>query len=405
MLWAACGGENPLWGIEVRGGPELAEDPAGAGESWRLVRLWTRLALALVLLAEHGITYGWRAWVSWSLEGGFALFAAVALLWRYRSPASGALLELCLDTIFFLSISHFSLDHGSWLDAGFCLYVMMAAAVFHGWRETCLVAAVSVSVFVAAPPLHDEGLGMVSVTGALACVLAYRRNRIERLLERRSAETDQLRLRLGTVVEAERQRLAGDFHDGPLQQFIGLQMRLEVLRRTLERDAAAGKKELADLQETAKSQVRELRAFLKALRPTQVSRDGLESALQQTVGEFRKDSGIDAVLHGEGFGPHDLTERTTELLQIIREALHNVQKHSRASRVAVHAARASNGFEISIEDDGAGFPFSGGYSLTELEALGIGPGSIKRRVRNLGGDLTLESHPGRGAALRIRIPA
>jgi len=59
---------------------------------------------------------------------------------------------------------------------------------------------------------------------------------------------------------------------------------------------------------------------------------------------------------------------------------------------------------IEIEDDGTGFPFSGNYDLGEMEALRIGPGSIKRRVRSLGGELVANSRPGHGATLRIRIP-
>ena len=67
-------------------------------------------------------------------------------------------------------------------------------------------------------------------------------------------------------------------------------------------------------------------------------------------------------------------------------------------------ARIAGGIEISIDDDGSGFPFSGAFSLEELEALHLGPVSIKRRVGELGGDLTVESRPGRGASLRIRVP-
>jgi signal transduction histidine kinase len=61
--------------------------------------------------------------------------------------------------------------------------------------------------------------------------------------------------------------------------------------------------------------------------------------------------------------------------------------------------------EIAVEDDGSGFPFSGTYTLDELELLRLGPKSIQRRVRTLGGDLTLDSRPTAGATLKIRIPA
>ncbi len=71
-----------------------------------------------------------------------------------------------------------------------------------------------------------------------------------------------------------------------------------------------------------------------------------------------------------------------------------------AISVGVHDHR----IEIKAEDNGAGFPFSGSFHLDELELLRLGPVSIKRRVRMLGGDLQLESKPGQGASIEIRIP-
>jgi signal transduction histidine kinase len=390
----------------VKPGSEPYEESFASVQAWHLVRSWARLAIALTIFSDHWISHARHLWASWPLEASFVGYALVALIWGYRHHASRALLGLCLDTIFYLSIAQFGADHSLWLDAVFYLYLMLSAGVFHGWREACLIFVVCAVTFLVSPSEHDDRLmAVITVAGILGSVLAFRGSRIERLLASRSAEADQLRLSLGTVVDAERQRIAGDFHDGPLQQFIGLQMRLEVLARILQKDTAAGGRDLADLQQTAKSQVRELRAFLRGLRPSLAPGNGLVAVLRQAVDDFQKDTGTAAVFQSEGLADHELNERTTELAQIVREALHNVQKHAGASRVAVHAARAGDGYVISIDDNGDGFVFSGAYSLAELEALGIGPGSIKRRVRGLGGELALESHPGRGSALRIRVPA
>jgi signal transduction histidine kinase len=72
--------------------------------------------------------------------------------------------------------------------------------------------------------------------------------------------------------------------------------------------------------------------------------------------------------------------------------------------VAVTAERTGKVLTVAVADDGTGFSFSGAYTLEELELLRMGPGSIKQRVRKLGGELVVESRPGRGAELRIRIP-
>ena len=95
---------------------------------------------------------------------------------------------------------------------------------------------------------------------------------------------------------------------------------------------------------------------------------------------------------------------TSDVLQMLREALHNVQKHSAATRVAVALEKTDRGLEISVDDNGHGFNFAGTYSLEELELLRLGPASLKRRARSLNADLIVESRPGRGAGLKFRIP-
>ena len=89
---------------------------------------------------------------------------------------------------------------------------------------------------------------------------------------------------------------------------------------------------------------------------------------------------------------------------MLREALHNVQKHASATRVAVAMEKTDRGLEISVDDNGHGFNFAGTYSLEELELLRLGPASLKRRARGLNADLLLESRPGRGAGVKFRIP-
>jgi signal transduction histidine kinase len=91
-------------------------------------------------------------------------------------------------------------------------------------------------------------------------------------------------------------------------------------------------------------------------------------------------------------------------MAMIREALHNVQKHAAATRVAVTLEKTDRGLEIAVDDNGHGFSFAGTYSLEELELLRLGPESLKRRVRSLNAELQLESRPGRGAGLKVKIP-
>jgi signal transduction histidine kinase len=240
----------------------------------------------------------------------------------------------------------------------------------------------------------------------LACLCALYKSRFEagsaRLVQRFREESDRSR----QARDADRHKLAGDFHDGPLQAFISVQMRLEVLRKLLERDPRAAAEELHELQEISMSQITELRGFLRGIRPVEVGEGGLVSCLSRMVADFQKHTGITATFQsGDSPDLQPSPEASAEIVQIVREALNNVQKHSRATRIAVALNRLGKSIEVSVEDNGVGFPFSGSFNLDEQELLRIGPFSIQKRVRNLKGELIVESRPERGSGLKVRISA
>jgi signal transduction histidine kinase len=82
----------------------------------------------------------------------------------------------------------------------------------------------------------------------------------------------------------------------------------------------------------------------------------------------------------------------------------NVRKHSGATSVSVNLLEAEGRWELIVEDDGAGFPFAGRVSQKDLDAAGRAPAIIRERVRLINGELTIESRPGRGSRLEVRVP-
>jgi signal transduction histidine kinase len=181
-------------------------------------------------------------------------------------------------------------------------------------------------------------------------------------------------------------------------------MRIEILRKLFDRDTNAGLQDLKQLQTLAQSQVRDLRTFLHSMRPVDLDGGNLVVALRRTVESFQKESGIPVTFVSASTPVGLPPEVTMEVLQMLREALHNVQKHAAATRVAVGLERTDRGLEISVDDNGHGFNFAGAYSLDELELLRLGPASLKRRARSINADLLLESRPGSGAGIKFRIP-
>ena len=93
-----------------------------------------------------------------------------------------------------------------------------------------------------------------------------------------------------------------------------------------------------------------------------------------------------------------------ELARIVQEALVNVRKHSSAQQALVRLSDNRERSQLTIEDNGRGFSFSGRLSQSELEKIGKGPMVIRERVRLIEGELTIESNPGQGARLEIIVP-
>ena len=204
--------------------------------------------------------------------------------------------------------------------------------------------------------------------------------------------------------ERERYRVAQDFHDGPLQSVISFQMRVHTIRKILERDPAAAADELDQLQELARRQVADMRTFVNSMRPVEVDTSSLTAAARRLVDDFQKESGVPVTFVGgeEPVGPPG--KIGVDILQLIREALHNIHKHAQATHVLFSLEQSDSDVLIAVSDNGKGYRFGGKYTLQELEQLRLGPHSIKQRMRALGGDLVLESQPGHGTSLRLKIP-
>ena len=315
------------------------------------------------------------------------------------------LLALFADTVYFLVLAGFVGGILPWLTAVFYLLLMAEATAFFRPVEVFLVAAVA-SVFCLLGP---DGRSIpiartVVVAGIMTCAGSLWRRRLDGTISTLRAQAIEMQKAKEKALEDERQRIASDFHDGPLQSFISLQMRLDIVRRLLERNIASGLEDLRQLQALAQSQVRELRAFLNSMRPADIDGANLMASARRAAEHFQKESGIPVTFLGSNSQVGLPRETTGEVLQMLREALHNVQKHSGATRVAVAVDKTDRGLEVSVDDNGRGFTFSGAYSLEELELLRLGPASLKRRARALNAELVLESRPGRGAGLKFRIP-
>jgi signal transduction histidine kinase len=366
---------------------------------------WARVVVVAAALVLSLVFPPDRATAFRVLVGAFLICSVVALTRREALTGVVGLVALLIDTAFFLALAGLGSQHFVWMASAFFLYLLTEALVLYTSTELIAVAGVCV-VFGAVLPYGVLRMlePTVVVAGTLACCFAIFQGRQNSAVEEMNRRVAEAQTAAEKAREAERQRIASDFHDGPLQSFIALQMRLEILRKVIDRDFQAGIADLKELQSVAQGQVRDLRTFLHSMRPVDVEGGNFVATARRMAESFQKESGLPVTFLGTNAPVGLPQETTTEVLQMVRESLVNVQKHAGATRVAISLDNSDKGLEISIEDNGHGFPFAGNYNLEELELLRLGPASLRRRARSLNAELLLESRPGRGAGLKFRIP-
>ena len=178
----------------------------------------------------------------------------------------------------------------------------------------------------------------------------------------------------------ERARVARELHDGATQTMLGLEMRLDVLRRKAEAVDQGVARELGELQDIARAGTADLRELADVLRPATVDGRGLGVELEDLVRRFRRNNGIDASFEWAA-GRIALGHRQShDAYRLAQEALANVRRHSGATRVRVRMEADASGALLIVEDNGKGLGFEGHLSHEELSADHKGPRVLRERL-------------------------
>jgi PAS domain S-box-containing protein len=200
--------------------------------------------------------------------------------------------------------------------------------------------------------------------------------------------------------EDERKRLARDLHDELGQQLTALRLKLELLGG-LREGVAELRAQIDEAQAIAESIDAGVDFIAWELRPAMLDDLGLYAASERFLDEWSKHSGVKI----EFIAPEDANERfATEteinLYRIVQEALNNIRKHARAGRAGVLFDTRGGSINLVIEDDGSGFDPENG----EITGKGLGLIGIRERAALIGGTVQIESSPGRGTTVYVRVP-
>ena len=224
------------------------------------------------------------------------------------------------------------------------------------------------------------------------------------MAEREQAELarEALRRQLLHAQEEERRRIARELHDQMGQNLTALNVGLKSL---LDRQSRSGLgSRVQRLQELATQTARDLHRVAVELRPAALDDLGLVKAIRALTEAWSTHYGIEVDFEAREYQPSGVSsEIETILYRIIQEALNNVAKHSGATRVALVLRHKADDVHAIIEDDGCGFNARVGCQSRNGSGR-LGLLGIEERLSLIGGTLHIESAPGRGATLIVRIP-
>jgi signal transduction histidine kinase len=227
---------------------------------------------------------------------------------------------------------------------------------------------------------------------------------IEEAQRRRSADLRRFAGSVQRAQEEERRRISRELHDDLSQRLSGMKFAVEALDDDLGSEHPKVARRLRTLGRELDRSITEVRRISSNLRPSALDDFGLVSALRLLCREFQErfavetrcDAADDPALQA---GP----DAETALFRIAQEALSNVAKHARASRVLLRLTRHEDALELRVEDDGAGFPPDGPLP-PRTPGHGLGIVSMRERAELLGGTCTIASAPGTGTTVTITLP-
>jgi signal transduction histidine kinase len=243
----------------------------------------------------------------------------------------------------------------------------------------------------------------IACLGGLALALATIGStlRLERELERRfeesaqaRADLQQLSARLVRAQEDERRSLARELHDEIGQSLSGILM--EAGNAETARDPLDLRDRLRAISEIAGRTLNQVRDLALLLRPSMLDDFGLLPALNWQAREVSKRTGLNIAVDADPACDELPDEHRTCIYRAVQEAMNNAARHAQARSVRVIVRRETDKVRFSVQDDGCGFDAQ--YTR------GLGLLGMEERVRRLGGNLRIESQPGRGATILAELP-
>jgi two-component system sensor histidine kinase DevS len=202
------------------------------------------------------------------------------------------------------------------------------------------------------------------------------------------------------AVLEERERIGMDLHDGTIQSIYGVGLAIENARQLLKDDPEKADERLKKAEEDLNHSIRDIRSYILDLRPRQLHEENLIAGLGRLISEFRQNTKVDVILAAPRDSLDDLQKmHAMSLFHICQEALANIAKHAKATKVSVDLWTTMDRVLLEISDNGQGFDVD-----TTNKSVGHGLANMQTRVQNVGGDLEITSSTGKGTSILAWVP-
>ena len=199
------------------------------------------------------------------------------------------------------------------------------------------------------------------------------------------------------AVMLDRERIAKELHDGAIQSLFAVGMGLEAAAAVTDDDDVVTRIDQAS-QEVDRV-IRDLRNYIFGLRPGILADRQLDQALREMALDFESKTGIVTAVDIDESTASELSSRAGDLVQLTREALSNIGRHSKAETCSVKLRRDDEVAVLEIDDDGSGFE-----SLVTESGPGNGLRNIRERAESLGGIARIDSKPSEGTTITVTLP-
>jgi PAS domain S-box-containing protein len=223
-----------------------------------------------------------------------------------------------------------------------------------------------------------------------------------KFLQDRDEDRTRILRRTNAAIESERNRIARDLHDGPVQGVSAASLSLEAVLLMLKAgELQEGTEVLSKVRKELSEEADNLRRLMSGLRPPLLEERGLIPALREMLDKYGRDNGVQTEFTGTGTAeiPHDLE---TLAYRIVQEALSNSYKHAKATRVTISVEAVGGQLRLEIADDGEGFDSAKTREYLQLGRVGLA--SMRERVELANGTFMVHSTPGRGTTVMATLP-